>query len=156
VGLSFRSASGRRVHPRVALPATVEIDGTSHALADLSMGGFALEVDARIPGAGDAAFEVVFRLGKPHLSLAIKATAKAVRASAGTARSFEIVDILPDAATALERLVAIWLSGSQSLTDALSRSALEAPPPPEEAARNWRGLVAFAAALPGQSGRVRR
>lgn len=110
------------------------------------MGGFALEVDARIPGAGDAAFEVVFRLGKPHLSLAIKATAKAVRASAGTARSFEIVDILPDAATALERLVAIWLSGSQSLTDALSRSALEAPPPPEEAARNWRGLVAFAAA----------
>lgn len=142
---AFRSPSGKRAHPRVALPAMVEMAGAQYRLADLSVGGFALDENGP-PAAPDDPFRVVFRIGQPHLSLAIEAVAKVRRLSDGRARSFQIIEISPDGAVALDRLVAIWLSGSDSLAAALSRASLEAPEPAEAATRNRRSLLAFGAA----------
>ncbi|WPB86616.1 PilZ domain-containing protein [Sediminicoccus rosea] len=143
--LSFRSPSGKRAHPRVALPATVDLAGATYRLADLSVGGFALEEDGP-PAALDDPFRVIFRIGQPHLSLAIEAVVKVRRLSGGRAKSFQIIEISPDGAVALDRLVAIWLSGSDSLASALSRASLDAPEPAEATGRNRRSLLAFGAA----------
>jgi hypothetical protein len=155
--LSFRSPSGKRLHPRVALPASVEIAGAQYAISDVSLGGFALE------GEGPPAqLDDPFRGHLPHrqadLTLAIEATAKVRRLSRGAAKSFQIIEMSPDAAVALDRLVAIWLSGSESLADALSRSSLEAPEPAQSQSRNWRSVAVFGAGLrgAGDGGGLRR
>jgi multidrug resistance efflux pump len=144
--LSFRSPSGKRLHPRVALPASVEIAGAQYAISDVSLGGFALEGEGP-PAQLDDPFRVTFHIGKPDLTLAIEATAKVRRLSRGAAKSFQIIEMSPDAAVALDRLVAIWLSGSESLADALSRSSLEAPEPAQSQSRNWRSVAVFGAAF---------
>ncbi|MBX9749004.1 MAG: HlyD family efflux transporter periplasmic adaptor subunit [Roseococcus sp.] len=144
--LSFRSPSGKRLHPRVALPASVVIGGAEYALSDVSLGGFALEGEGP-PAQVDDPLRVTFHIGKADLTLAIEATAKVRRLSRGAAKSFQIIEMSPDAAVALDRLVAIWLSGSESLADALSRSSLEAPEPAQSRSRNWRSVAVFGAAL---------
>lgn len=143
--LSFRSPSGKRAYPRVSLPAVVEIADGVYPIADLSLGGFALD------GIGPAAqpedpFRVTLRVGKRDLSLSIEATVKVRRVEAGMAKSFQFIEISPDAAVALDRLVAIWLSGSESLADSLSRQSLGAPAAARPQARNLRGILVFAAA----------
>jgi multidrug resistance efflux pump len=144
--LAFRSPSGKRLHPRVTLPASVLIAGAEYALSDVSLGGFALEGEGP-PARVDDPFRVVFHVGKADLTLAIEATAKVRRLSRGAAKSFQIIEMSPDAAVALDRLVAIWLSGSESLADALSRSSLEAPEPAQSRSGRWRSVAVFGAAL---------
>lgn len=142
IGVSFRSPSGKRAHPRVSMPALAEIGGSQYVVSDVSLGGFALE------GGGPAArlndpVRVTIRVGRRDLCLAIEATARVMRLSDGSASSFQFIDISSDAASALDRVVNIWLSGSENLADALSRGALEAPQPART--RNTRSLAVFGA-----------
>lgn len=143
--LSFRSPSGKRIYPRVSLPAVVEIADEVYPLADVSLGGFALD------GIGPAAqpdepFRVTLRVGKRDLSLAIEATAKVRRVAAGAATSFQFIELSPDAALALDRLVAVWLSGSGSLADSISLSSLEPAAAARPQHRNARSILVIGAA----------
>ncbi|MEI6161939.1 MAG: PilZ domain-containing protein, partial [Roseococcus sp.] len=122
------------------------IAGGEYAIADVSLGGFALKGEGP-PAQLDDPFRVIFYIGKADLTLTIEATAKVRRLSRGAAASFQIIEMSPDAAAALDRLVAIWLSGSESLADALSRSSLEAPEPAQPRSRNLRSVAVFGAAL---------
>ena len=53
-GPSFRSPSGKRMTPRVAMPSQIEVSGMRYPLLDFGLGGCALDSAGPLATAGDA------------------------------------------------------------------------------------------------------
>ena len=150
---SFRSPSGKRMHPRLSLPACAEIAGQDYALRDWGLGGFALSEAGPRAAVGDP-LRVRLRFGRGAVGLALDATATVLRAGNGRAEAFAFLDLSPEAGRTLDRLADNWLDPDASpapiLLDAPAKAPIPLPAPRVVTTRTlWTagGLVAGLALL---------
>jgi multidrug resistance efflux pump len=118
--------------PRVRLPGAVEIGGTLYPLENCSLGGFLL----RVPGPPAAEGEPVratLHLGEGEMRLALSVTARVLRTEDGRALAFQFIDLAPEVANLLDRLVEDWLAGGAPMASVVA-ARLGAPPAQAERA----------------------
>lgn len=138
------SKSGQRVHPRIDIPLTVEINGVRHVVADWSLGGFGLEASAPDCEAGDV-FKCRLIFIFPHVEATLTLLAKAVRVVDGKGRGFQFVDMTADQAEALSYIVDNYLSGDIVTVAGLASHGM--PPEISFSDETTRRMRAVSAAL---------
>jgi len=140
------SPSGKRVHPRVSMPATARFAGHSYPVENWSLGGFGLTGAGPALAAGEiASAALVFQLG--YAAITVEATVTVVRVAAGTARGFQFVALPVDRARVLRQISDLWLSGELIDIDRLDNPASGAAPDAEaRRSRHRRGRRSAAVA----------
>ena len=106
---SLRSASGKRVYPRVALPIKVEIDGEPYRASDWSLGGLCLESSSLALAVGDVR-QARLAFSLPGFTATINATLKVVWRS-GSQCGVRYIDISTETARIISDLVDLYLTG---------------------------------------------
>lgn len=118
-GPSFRSPSGKRMMPRVAMPSQIEVSGMRYPLLDFGLGGCALESAGPLAAMGDAIrADLLLQVGTVTI-VASDLIVKVLRTEQGRAKALQFVELPGDASHLLDRAVEDWLRGSLPRADAL-------------------------------------
>ena len=146
----FVSPSGKRAHPRIRLPITIEAEAGEFETADWSIGGFALRETFPAAQTG-ATLTVDLRLGSGEAMVRLRhVQVEVLRAPDEGGTAFRFVGLSNGQVRLLERVVADHLNGQLTSFEHLLKSAANAKSPPAT------GVPAVAQAQPAARERMLR
>lgn len=123
---SFRSPTGKRMHPRAKILAETEFNGTTFPIVDLSVGGFAFLKLGPQAKLGDPVKGLI-HIGGRDLRMTVEITARVVRSDKDCATAVQFIDLPIHSANAIDWLVEAWLNGQTDRPPPLM-SPMLAPP----------------------------